>query len=271
MPGEDQERFKDYLELEQYIEELQEERSAHLPPDLTPEQAQLYRMAALLRSSTSANTEPSPEFVANLYARLQSQHQPAGPAPEPPAPNKQEQHRVARPRRVLPVSRRALLAGSAAAAASLVAGTGLGMTLQSAQKAPPLAPHPATGYSQQPIWLLPENAPATWHYVTTMAQLKDRAYLFSTRTLTGYVILNDDVSEQEPSQIVAFSAACTHMGCTVQWSDTDRRFHCPCHGGLFTEYGRPDASSPLRYLAALPRLRTKIENDKIYVEVPESL
>jgi cytochrome b6-f complex iron-sulfur subunit len=34
------------------------------------------------------------------------------------------------------------------------------------------------------------------------------------------------------------SAVCTHLGCTVQYYNTDRRFHCPCHGSVFAADGK---------------------------------
>src|SRR5216684_6792633 len=73
MPEEDQERFEDYLELEQYIEELQAGHVAHPPTELTPSQARIYRMAALFRSASPEGAEPRPEFVAQLQARLEEE------------------------------------------------------------------------------------------------------------------------------------------------------------------------------------------------------
>ena len=35
----------------------------------------------------------------------------------------------------------------------------------------------------------------------------------------------------------ALSAACTHKGCTVTWSNADRTWHCPCHGSIFAADG----------------------------------
>src|SRR5437899_9051268 len=87
MSGEDQERFEDYLELEHYIEELQAERVAHPPAELTPSQASIYRMAALFRSATPEASEPRPEFAAELQARLEQELQQLQQPPqaEPPS------------------------------------------------------------------------------------------------------------------------------------------------------------------------------------------
>jgi len=32
---------------------------------------------------------------------------------------------------------------------------------------------------------------------------------------------------------VAFSAVCTHLGCTVEFQPEQNRIHCACHGGIY--------------------------------------
>jgi Rieske Fe-S protein len=130
---------------------------------------------------------------------------------------------------------------------------------------------PATGSGTTIQWdeqLIANGQPTTWHFVTTLAELGNKVVRFATDTIVGYLTLDDTKGDPDEGKLVAMSAACTHMGCIVQWQSAEQRFVCPCHGGLFTEYGRPDPQSPMRYLSALPRLRTKVENGNIYVEVP---
>ena len=259
----DQERFEDYLELEHFIEELQAGHTAHPPIELTSDKAQIYRMAALFRSASPDEVTPRPEFAAELKTRLEQELQQPRKTRHFPFISKKPQ---TKPR----VSRRALLAGGAAAvAASLTLVAGIEhMVEQSTQTA-------NTGNQQDPGpgWptpIVPADVASTWLFVTTLAEVGDSAIRFATNSIVGYIIRNDGDNGESLKEgpVIAVSAACTHMGCIVQWQDSDNKFHCPCHGGLFTEYGKPVNSSPIRYLTSLPRLDTKIENDKVYVRVP---
>ena len=259
----DQERFEDYLELEHFIEELQAGHTAHPPTELTPDKAQIYRMAAYFRSALPDEVTPRPEFAADLQIRLEQELQQPPKTRHFPFISKKPQ---TEPR----VSRRALLAGGATAvAASLVAGAGIEHMVEQEQATQSSTGGKVTNQAW-PTPILPSDAASTWLFVTTLAKLGDSAIRFATDSIVGYIIRNDgDQGESlKEGPVIAMSAACTHMGCIVQWQDSDQKYHCPCHGGLFTEYGKPDKSSSVLYLTSLPRLDTKIENDKIYVRVP---
>lgn len=68
----------------------------------------------------------------------------------------------------------------------------------------------------------------------------------------GAVLINDagapiQVLQPTRGTFVAFSAVCTHAGCTVAWSGSG--FDCPCHGATYDAAGRVTAGpapSPLR-------------------------
>ena len=274
MQGDDQERFEDYLELEQFIEELQAGHVAHPPAELTPDKANIYRMAALFRSASPDAAEVRPEFAAELHARLeeeikQQQARRKRPKLFPFRGNKQEpdggQDSNNGKRNV---SRRALITGGAAVAASLVAGAAL---MHEADMATSHSAQTSTTTTQQwPEQLIGDGQATSWHFVIPLAELGNKVVRFATDTIVGYLTFDDTKGDPDEGKLVAMSAACTHMGCLVQWQSAEQRFVCPCHGGLFTEYGEPDPKSPMRYLIALPRLNTKVENGNIYVEVPDN-
>jgi len=268
MSGEDQERFEDYLELEHYIEELQAGRVAHPPAELTPSQANIYRMAALFRSAAPEAGEMRPEFAAELQARLEQElHEPHPSRRFPFLHKRQDRGSQGKAKKLGNVSRRALLAGGAAVAASLVAGAAIEHVVEQ-----PKSSHPgADNQVNYATTIIGEGVPTTWQFVTTLAELGDQAIRFTSGAVIGYIIRNDgDDEEAKAGPVIAVSAACTHMGCIVQWQDSDRKFHCPCHGGLFTEYGKVDTgAASILYLRALPRLKAKVEkNGDVYVEVP---
>ena len=112
--SEDQERFEDYLELERYIQELQAGHVAHPPDELTPSQARIYRMVALFRAAGPEGAEPRPEFAAELRAQLEQELAETAPTQKMAAlRDRRSKQAQKRPKEV---SRRALLAGGAAAA-----------------------------------------------------------------------------------------------------------------------------------------------------------
>ena len=274
MADEDQESVEDYLELERYIEALQTGKIAHPPTHLTPEQVRIYQMAALFRSATPENVEPSFAFSEQLKAQLLDAR--AGQsvasmkehtdnlqqedaiveetvAPTETSPNKSK----TKPAHFF--SRRSLLTGGAIAAASLAVGIGTERVIEQTTARPGSTDTPPPPQSSQ--LEITDTIPTTWHFVTTLANLGQGAVRFTSNAIVGYVV-------RTGGSVVALSAACTHMGCIVQWQDSNRRFHCPCHSALFAESGAY-VNTRYRYeLPPLPSLNTKIEDGKVYVEVP---
>lgn len=256
MPGEDQERFEDYLELERFIAELQAGHVAHPPQELTPARARIYRMATLFHAATPGVSEPQPEFAAQLQMDLEYELQVQQDTQVLPqiAISSSFTRRPQKQR----ISRRRLLAGSAAAAAASVA-VGAGVE------------HMA----EKVIRDNADSGPVTnWFPVTTLSELGNTAIKFRKADLIGYVVRYEGMDEDDAAdrgKVIAMSAACTHKGCIVQWSDSDRSFHCPCHGGIFAEDGCPDNQLTPHYLQALPRLEVLIRGEQIYVRMPPGI
>ena len=253
MPGDEQERFEDYLEIEQFIEKLRAGQVAHPPHELTPEQARIYRMAVLFHSATPGVSEPQPDFVAQLKSRLEEdfQNQKKASGSDEFVARSRLRSSTAR------VSRRALLAGGVAVAASVAAGAGI--------------EHVAEQATDKDDLTASDNSNATdWFFVTTVDEMGDQAVQFRTESLVGYVVRSTDGASKQ-GEIIAMSAACTHMGCIVKWSGEDRKFHCPCHNGTFLEDGGTESGASARlYLNPLPRLEAKETDGKVYVRVPTS-
>lgn len=261
MPGEDQERFEDYLELEAFIAELQAGHVAHPPQELTPAQARAYRMAILFHAATPGVGEPDPEFATRLQTSLEGELQAMQRAP----------HLAAVPRKPR-VSRRFLLAGSATVAASVALGAGIDRMIEQTTQITSVSNHEV---------VVKVASPMHWFPVTTVDELATSAVKFSVETLggarllTGYVLRSDgsNGAASEKGKIIALSATCTHKGCIVNWSNSDRKFHCPCHGSTFLQDGGVDTphTSSWIYLEDLPTLEVREEsNGQVSVRMPAS-
>lgn len=247
MPGNEQERFAEYLELEYFLADLQAGKTARLPKDLTPARARLYHMALLFHAASPGASELRPEFIALLRRRLEEELQAV-----------QKGHRPKRPSSTNPgMTRRRLLSGGAVVATSAAVGVGSGWLVEQVTQ------------QREPLLT---NSPTEWFFVTTVATLGNQAVQFTGENLIGYVVRRDggNGNPAEHGEIFAVSAACPHMGCLVQWTGTDRTFRCPCHEAAFTQDGEADTrSSPWRSLTSLPRLEVKVEEDgKIFVRMP---
>ncbi len=63
-------------------------------------------------------------------------------------------------------------------------------------------------------------------------------------------------------QYRAFSAVCTHLGCTVQYDAQQQQIWCPCHNGRYNLMGRNVSGPPPRPLTSYS---VHIQGDDIVV------
>jgi Rieske Fe-S protein len=77
-------------------------------------------------------------------------------------------------------------------------------------------------------------------------------------TLGGKPII---VSQPSAGQVVAFSAVCTHAGCTV--APQGKEFDCPCHGSRFDATTGDVLHGPAR--DPLPKLQATVSGDSVTV------
>jgi Rieske Fe-S protein len=56
---------------------------------------------------------------------------------------------------------------------------------------------------------------------------------------------------------MAFSARCTHLGCTLSFDEVSKRFQCPCHGSVFDMNGKRVAGPAKRDLERIPITKGK--------------
>jgi cytochrome b6-f complex iron-sulfur subunit len=67
----------------------------------------------------------------------------------------------------------------------------------------------------------------------------------------------------QQSQVKAFSAICTHLGCVVRWQSAAGYIECPCHDGRFNSQTGSVISGPPP--GPLPPREVVIDGDDIYV------
>lgn len=226
---------------------LRDERP--VPAEGPREPGGAYAAAAMLRGHAPDAAEPSAEFTERLWQQVAAQsalpHEGAAPQEVRPAPLAH---------RPTGISRRAVLAGGLATAASLAAGVGAGVALDRSVQSGPNT----SSTAPFPVPLVQAGQWVSLFTADSLAQGQVRRFV--TDTVVGFV-------RRTATGYQALSGACTHMGCLLAWNATDRTFDCPCHGGRFLENGTsaPSSSTPYR---PLPEIATKVESGMLWVYIP---
>lgn len=78
------------------------------------------------------------------------------------------------------------------------------------------------------------------------------------------------VNKNENNELLVMSPVCTHLGCTVpfasskdQQTNPNMAFRCPCHGGMFDEFGKNIGGPPPR---PLDIYQPVIQEGKVYFD-----
>ena len=100
---------------------------------------------------------------------------------------------------------------------------------------------------------LPEHEPTpvtlTVRRLDGFREVLDRRTIFLVRT--------------GESDITAFSATCTHLGCLVAWDPEGQVFKCPCHGGIYDKTGAVKDGPPP---APLTKVATRVDGERVLVQ-----
>lgn len=248
--------------LNTYVERLRTERRPSRA-EAPREPLDAFEAATMLHAQSSTAAEPSADFASRLWHEMATvvgsdaatPRDPVTTNPVATAPATPDIQPPSTPTRRKPsISRRSVLTGGLATAASLAAGVAGGIALDHtrAGSTPPSATAP------WPSALVPQGQWVSLFAADALALGEVRR--FATDAVIGFV-------RRTSNGYVALSGVCTHMGCLLNWNAGERTFDCPCHGGRFTETGQtaPSSSTPYR---PLPTIETKVESGQLWVFVP---
>ncbi len=112
------------------------------------------------------------------------------------------------------------------------------------------------------IWVSPVNelSSETFQRLVVSTE-RTHAWMQNIVPMTIYV------RDRSPEDPLAFLSVCSHLGCSVNWNAEQEHFHCPCHDGIFDGQGNVVEGPPPK---ALTQLGTKVEEDALYVRLPDS-
>ncbi|MBS1715573.1 MAG: ubiquinol-cytochrome c reductase iron-sulfur subunit [Armatimonadetes bacterium] len=93
-----------------------------------------------------------------------------------------------------------------------------------------------------------------------------REVRFKAKVVDGYQTVTREYVvflKRYPEKIVAFDPACTHLGCRILYKDDQKKYLCPCHGGVFDEDGKVVSGPPPR---ALTEHAVRIKDGRVFVD-----
>ncbi len=70
------------------------------------------------------------------------------------------------------------------------------------------------------------------------------------------------ITKDKQGQLLALTAVCPHLGCTVPWNKEKNQFICPCHGAVFALDGSRVSGPSLR---GMDTLETSVQDGELQV------
>jgi menaquinol-cytochrome c reductase iron-sulfur subunit len=100
---------------------------------------------------------------------------------------------------------------------------------------------------------LPDNEPTA----VTLSVMRLDGYRDAIQRRTIFLVKTGD------SEVAAFDATCTHLGCLVGWDAQAQVFKCPCHGGIYDRTGAVKDGPPPE---PLMKVATRVDGDRVLVQ-----
>ena len=100
---------------------------------------------------------------------------------------------------------------------------------------------------------LPDNEPTA----VTLSVMRVDGYREALERRTIFLVKTGE------SEVTAFDATCTHLGCLVGWDPQAQVFRCPCHGGVYDRTGAVKDGPPPE---PLMKVATRVDGDRVLVQ-----
>lgn len=126
---------------------------------------------------------------------------------------------------------------------------------------------PIAGYFMDPVLRSASGAAGTWVKLAGLSELGSdpKKFTISAEKVEGFMkqkVAADVYAFKDGDKMVALSNTCQHLGCPVAYTESDGKFHCPCHGGVYDKEGVNIGGPPPRPLS---RYATKVENGDLMI------
>jgi Rieske Fe-S protein len=130
---------------------------------------------------------------------------------------------------------------------------------------------PVLGFAVGPMFQ--DDTPDIFQDVGPERDFNTETYVPKVITLTGETAVAGKTTvyirrrgEQDTDRLgqpyIAITTRCAHLGCPVRYVQASQRFICPCHGGVYDQFGAVAGGPPVR---PLDRFETRVEGGRVLV------